>query len=238
MTLHSRRALRATAVMAGITALGATLSGTAFAAGEDSGSAFSSADRETGGYLGSDGETGGYFGDEHGGYVDSSDYQDYFGRDGSKDGVGNGSLSGFGGDMVPFNFPSRGPSMTVPVKKKNDDGSSPVSPYAGFGHHDHHGASDPYDYDLYQPTEHYDKNKCKDDGSSRAPIYATENGPAGYNGDSSDDCKVDSGDYHPKRTGWQGDYNPNRAGGENGYNGYLGTKDKKLDKNDYGFGAI
>jgi hypothetical protein len=221
--------------MAGVAALGATFSGTALAAEGDS--AFGSADRDAGGYLGSDGDTGGYFGDKDGGYVDSSDYQDYFGRDGSKDGIGHGSLSGFGGDMVPFNYPSRGPSMTVPVSKKHDD-SSPVNPYAGFGHHDHHGASDPYDYDLYQPTEHYDKNKCSDNGSDRAPVYSSENGPAGYNGDSSDDCKYDSGDYHPKRTGWQGDYNPNRTGGENGYNGYLGTKDKKLDKNDYGFGAI
>jgi hypothetical protein len=225
--------------MAGVAALGATFTGNAFA-DEDSGSAFSSADQEGGGYLSAD-RDGGYFGDKDGGYLDGSDVNGddgYLGKDSSKDGVGNGSLSGLGGDMVPFNFPSRGPSMTVPVKKRNDDGGSPISPYAGFGHHDHHGAVDPYDYDLYQPTEHYDKNKCSDDGSSRAPIYASENGPAGYNGDASDDCSYDSGDYHPKRTGFQGDYNPNRAGGENGYNGYLGTKDKKLDKNDYGFGAI
>ena len=238
MTLHARRALRATAVIGGVAALGATFSGSAFA-DDDSGSAFGGVDRQGGGYLSSD-QDGGYFGDKDGGYFDSSDYQDYLGRDGSKDGVGHGSLSGVGGDMVPFNFPSRGPSMTVPVRKKNDDGN-PIDQYApsGLGHHDHHGAGGAgYDYDLYQPTERYDKNKCGDNGSSRAPIYAMENGPAGYNGDSSDDCKVDSGDYHPKRTGWQGDYNPNRAGGENGYNGYLGTHDKKLDKNDYGFGAF
>lgn len=234
MTLHARRALRATAVMAGVAALGATFSGSAFA--DDSDSAVHSADRQAGGYLTSDDpETGGYFGDKDGGYFDNNDYQDYFGRDGSKDGIGHGQLSGVGGDMVPFNLPSRGPSMTVPVRKKNDDGS-PIDQYApsGFGHHDHHGSTGPaYDYDLYSPTESYDKNKCSDSGSSRAPFYGSD--IAGANGDSSDDCKVDSGDYHPKRTGFHGDYNQN---GDQGYNGYVGTDQKKLDKNDYGFGAF
>jgi hypothetical protein len=195
--------------MAGVAALGATFSGTALAADQAS---------DTG--LGPSQLGGGYFA-----------------QDDATDGIGSGTMSGIGGDMVPFNLPSRGPSMTVPVKKNDDDTGSPVDPYSGFGHHDHHGAQDTYDYDLYQPTEHYDPNKCKNNGSSRAPIFATENGPAGYNGDSADDCKVDSGDYHPKRTGFQGDYDPNSAGGDNGYNGYLGSDQKKLDKNDYSFGA-
>lgn len=234
MTLHTRRAMRVTAVMTGVAALGATLSGTAFAAGGNS--TFSSADQQDGGYLSSD-RDGGYFGDKDGGYFDQSDYQDYFGRDGSKDGVEGDSLSGVGGDMVPFNFPSRGPSMTVPVKKKNDDGS-PIDQYApsGIGHHDHSGSTGPaYDYDLYSPTESYDKNKCSDSGSSREPIYGSD--IAGANGDSSDDCKVDSGDYR-KHSGFDGDYNQNSRGGENGYTGYLGSDDKKQDKNNFGFGGL
>jgi hypothetical protein len=219
MTLHARRALRASAVLAGVAALGGAFSGSALA--DESGSATHSADSKAGGYLTSDdAHSGGYFGDENGGYFDSSDYQDYFGRDGSKDGVGHGSLSGVGGDMVPFSLPSRGPSTTVPVKNKNDDDS----PFGGFGgHHDHHGAGETYDYDLYSPTESYDKNKCSDRGSSRGSSLLGSVG--GYNGDSSDDCKLDSGDYHPKRTGFEGDYNPNKA--YQGYDGYLGGGDRK-----------
>lgn len=229
MTLHTRRALRATAVMAGVAALGATFSGTAFAADEGSGSAFGRADQDGGGYLGSDGDTGGYFGDSNGGYVDGSDFnrEGYFGKDGSKDGVGGGSLSGVGGDMIPFNFPSRGPSTTVPVKNKNDDSGSPISPNSGFGHHDHHAAKNPYDYDFYQPTETYDPNKCKNKGSSRAPFYGSDSGGiGGYNGDSAGDCKVDSGDYRPKRTGFQA----KKPSGDYGYNGYLGTDASRQDK--------
>lgn len=230
MTLHTRRAMRATALMTGIAALGATFTGTAFAA--DGSSGFSSADRETGGYLGSD-ETGGYFGDRDGGYLDSSD----FSRDGSKDGLGHGSLSGVGGDMMPFDIPSRGPSTTVPVKKRNDD-DGPINQYAPStfgGHHDHHGSSgSDYDYDFYTPGESYDKNKCGDRGSDRGPFFGSD--IAGDNGDSSDDCKVDSGDYHPKRTGYRGKDDPDKP--YNGYNGYTGSDSKRLDKNDYGFGTI
>ena len=139
-------------------------------------------------------------------------------------------FSGSASAAVPgVNAPGSG-LVKAPAKHNdsNNDDDTGGGTYTGQFHHDHHGASDLYDFDLYNPTEHYDENKCRDKNASRHPMLAMNSGISGYNGDASDDCKYDSSDYD-KSTGYQGDKH-NKDGG---YNGYLGSNSKRLDKNSY-----
>lgn len=202
MTVHSRRALRVTATLAGVAALGATFSGTAFAAEQDN-----SLHNSTG---------------------DSS--EDY----GDSGPLSIGPFSKLGGDFLDFELPTAGPSI-APTKKDDEDGddsSDSSIPFTGGNpHHYHPGSQEqPYDFDLYSPTESYGENKCKSVGADRGPLWAMEGGFGGYNGDSAGDCKVDSGDYHPKRTGYKGGKDSS-----NGYNGYVGTDESKHSENSYLF---
>ena len=116
------------------------------------------------------------------------------------------------------------------AKSGDNDDNDNAGSYGGMFHHDHHGANDLYDFDLYNPAEHYDSNLCKNKDASRHPLTALDQDFFGANGDAKDDCKYDSGDYHPKRTGFQG----SKEDKDGGYNGYLGSNSKKLDANNYG----
>jgi len=141
------------------------------------------------------------------------------------------TFSGSAAAAVPqLSAPTAGISSSPMKKSDKDDDDSNEGGYGGQFHHDHHGAGDLYDFDLYNPTEHYDENKCKNKDASRKPATALNMDFYGANGDAKDDCKYDSSDYHPKRTGFQG----SKEDKDGGYNGYLGSNPKKLDKNNYG----
>lgn len=211
MTLHSRRALRVTATLTGVAALGAAFSGTAFAAGQD-GDMQGRSEQDNSVRNDSDAFSNGYLDDASGDRARPAD-------------LGVGPTSEL--DLFDFALPTSGPSM-APAKKKDDDSDDArAKSRATRPSHYHPGSTEgPYDYDLYSPTETYGSNGCKDKGADRAPAYASIGGPFGGNGKSADDCKFDSGDYDPK-TGYRG------KDKTNGYNGYHGTDPERSAENPY-----
>lgn len=215
MTVHSRRALRATATLAGVAALGATFSGTAFAA-DQVGPARDRSDQDH--KVRNDSSTDGYLGTASGDRARPAD-------------LGVGPTSELG--LFDFALPTSGPAM-APTKKDNDsDDDNRSNPSSTSPHHYHPGANEsPYDFDLYNPAETYGDNGCDDKGADRAPAYASEGGliSYGYNGNASDDCKVSSDDYDPKKTGYSGPKDKNY-----GYNGHTGTDPKRRSENKYIF---
>jgi hypothetical protein len=204
MTAYTRRAVRATATLAGVAAFGATFCGTAFAADQNHTTTANLSDSADG--------------SAHSDPLDTAN-----------------ALSGPGTGFLDFALPTSGPSL-APAKKHSDyddESGGSSAPYTGGRpHHYHPGSNEPpYDYDLYSPTETYGPNKCKSKGADRHPAGASAGGIGGYNGDSAADCKVDSGDYHPKRTGYQG----TDRKGDNGYSGYLGSDSKRQNENKFLF---
>ncbi|MBV9313145.1 MAG: hypothetical protein JO100_05240 [Pseudonocardia sp.] len=124
-----------------------------------------------------------------------------------------GSMPGLG-DHHSFDMPrmsSTAPAVSVPA---SDD--------------EHYGHGYEMPDDLYTPFEHRSNDyHC---GSQRHQRYfhPGENGFGGYDGHPSDDCAYRSRDYHPRRTGFK--RNPNY---DYGYNGYLGTDERRNNKNHY-----
>jgi hypothetical protein len=204
MTVHSRRALRVTATLAGVAALGATFSGTAFAADRDGGD-HGRGDQDNSVRNDSDEFSNGYLDDSSNERTRSAD-------------LGVGPTSQL--DLLDFALPTSGPSSLAPAKKKKDDDESfDSNPNSTGPSHYYPGAKQPpYDFDLYSPLEKYGSNGCKDAGADRAPFYATIGGFGGYNGKADRDCKVGSKDYEPEDTGYKGGKDKT-----NGYSGYVGT---------------
>lgn len=199
MTVHSRRALRVTATLAGVGALSASFSGTAFAIEHGGSEQDNSVRHHTDEYSDA------YLGDLSGGRTQPGDLA-----------VGPRSELG----LMDFALPTAGPSLAPAKKKKKDDGrdDADVSNASGSAprHYYPGSAENPYDYDLYNPMETYGANRCKDKGADRAPAYSTTSLLPGYNGSSADDCKYDSGDYKGN-TGYVG------KDKSNGHSGYVGT---------------
>lgn len=198
MTVHSRRALRVTATLAGVAALGATFSGTAVADESEQGGV----DQDNSVRNDSDTDSEAYLDDSSSDRTRSAD-------------LGLGPTTQL--DLFDFSLPTSGPSL-APAKKDKDDDGFDSQPNSTGPHHYHPGSNEaPYDFDLYNPLEKYGSNGCKDKGADRAPLYAMQGGFGGFNGQADRDCKVGSKDYEPEDTAYKG------KDKSSGYSGYVGT---------------